>query len=167
MNEPGNSNLRGTIAMAKLGGDPNSATNQFFFNLKDTNSPNLDDQNGGFTVFGKVLSIGMDVVDMISEIPFYNASNYYNNGALANLPLWNADDDGILKPDDFVSFEDVYVVPQEDWIGELIKFTGFSSDTTKLDVVFESGDLVLTPVDGARGSVTVTVTGQSRLSGRR
>ena len=48
------SNVFGTIAMAKLGGDTNSATSQFFFNLAD-NSANLDGQNGGFTVFGKVV----------------------------------------------------------------------------------------------------------------
>lgn len=52
-NEFGASNLEGTLAMAKVGGDPNSATDQFFFNLGD-NSSNLDNQNGGFTVFGKI-----------------------------------------------------------------------------------------------------------------
>lgn len=60
------SNVRGTIAMAKLGGNPNSATSQFFINLKD-NSGNLDRQNGGFTVFAKVVE-GMDIVDSIVAV---------------------------------------------------------------------------------------------------
>jgi cyclophilin family peptidyl-prolyl cis-trans isomerase len=38
---------------AKIGGDPNSATSEFFVNLAD-NSANLDTQNGGFTVFATV-----------------------------------------------------------------------------------------------------------------
>lgn len=64
---PLRSNIRGTLAMAKIGGDPDSATSQFFFNLGD-NSANLDNQNGGFTVFANVI-IGMDVVDRIAEVP--------------------------------------------------------------------------------------------------
>ena len=48
------SNTLATIAMAKVGGETNSATSQWFFNLGD-NSANLDNQNGGFTVFGRVL----------------------------------------------------------------------------------------------------------------
>jgi cyclophilin family peptidyl-prolyl cis-trans isomerase len=47
------SNTYGTIAMAK-GPTVDSATSQFFFNLAD-NSANLDNQNGGFTVFGHVV----------------------------------------------------------------------------------------------------------------
>jgi len=66
-NEPKFSNVKNTIAMAKVGGQPNSATSQWFFNLKD-NSSNLDVQNGGFTVFGEVIDDGMAIVEKISNI---------------------------------------------------------------------------------------------------
>ncbi|MDB3992413.1 peptidylprolyl isomerase [Gammaproteobacteria bacterium] len=67
VNEVNISNLRGTVAMAKLDGDPNSATNQWFVNIED--NVNLDTLNGGFTVFGNVLGSGMDIVDAIDEQP--------------------------------------------------------------------------------------------------
>ena len=77
-NEPVYSNVRGTIAMAKVANNPNSATSQWFINLKD-NSANLDTQNGGFTVFGQVIGNGMDVVDQLSsfacnEYPLVNTT---------------------------------------------------------------------------------------------
>lgn len=68
INEPAFSNVRGTIAMAKLGNKPNSATNQWFINLKN-NSGNLDNQNGGFTVFGQVTGNGMAIIDAIAALP--------------------------------------------------------------------------------------------------
>ena len=81
-NEPVYSNVRGTIAMAKLGNDPNSATSQWFINLAN-NAANLDDQNGGFTVFGEVTA-GMDVVDASAALPLYDFGS-----AFTNLPLQN------------------------------------------------------------------------------
>jgi len=65
-NEFSASNLRGTIAMAKVGGDPNSATSQWFINLVDNTE--LNTSNGGFTVFGRVMGTGMQVVDAIAAL---------------------------------------------------------------------------------------------------
>lgn len=63
------SNTRGTVAMAKLPDNPDSATSQWFVNLADKNSLNLDFQNGGFTVFGRVIFGGMSVIDAIEDLP--------------------------------------------------------------------------------------------------
>jgi cyclophilin family peptidyl-prolyl cis-trans isomerase len=81
VNEPEFSNVRGTIAMAKLSNVPDSATTQWFFNL-DNNSGNLDGQNGGFTAFGEVTAEGMDVIDAIAALP-----TFAFGGAFDELPL--------------------------------------------------------------------------------
>ncbi len=73
VNEPEYSNVRGTIAMAKIGGNVNSATSQWFFNTGN-NSANLDVQNGGFTVFGQVTGNGMAVVDAMNALQTFSTS---------------------------------------------------------------------------------------------
>lgn len=79
------SNRRGTLAYAKIGNAPNSATSQWFFNLGD-NSGNLDSQNGGFTVFGEVIEqADLAAVDAIAAIPNFNRSGADTRDGLGNL----------------------------------------------------------------------------------
>jgi len=65
----GLTNQRGTIAMARTS-DPNSATAQFFINVKDNDFLNQEKSRdgNGYAVFGKVVE-GMDVVDKIKATP--------------------------------------------------------------------------------------------------
>ena len=66
-----------TIAMARTG-DPNSATAQFFINVKDNamlNAPNPDGH--GYAVFGKVVE-GTDVVDKIKAVATGNKGPHQN-----------------------------------------------------------------------------------------
>lgn len=60
-------NVVGTLAMARTN-DPQSATAQFFINVKDNAFLDPSTQAPGYTVFGKVIS-GMDVVQKIKTTP--------------------------------------------------------------------------------------------------
>jgi cyclophilin family peptidyl-prolyl cis-trans isomerase len=97
-NQPPRSNVKGTLAMAKQPGNPDSATSQFFFNLNDNRGtpPNgLDYQNGGFTVFAQVVGDGMGLVDLYSTLPILNLNPDVNNDGVrdsnapfANVPIY-------------------------------------------------------------------------------
>jgi peptidyl-prolyl cis-trans isomerase A (cyclophilin A) len=71
-------NVRGSVAMARTM-DPNSATAQFFINIKD--NAFLDAANArdgqGYAVFGKVVS-GMEVVDKIWAVPTTSKGPHQN-----------------------------------------------------------------------------------------
>ena len=61
-------NKRGAIAMARLGGDPDSASNQFFINVNDNDFLDRKQPDGAaYAVFGQVIE-GMDIVDQIKKV---------------------------------------------------------------------------------------------------
>jgi cyclophilin family peptidyl-prolyl cis-trans isomerase len=67
----------GSVAMARTN-DPNSATAQFFINVKNNDFLNYPGQDGyGYTVFGKVVG-GMDVVSKIAKVPTGNRGMHQN-----------------------------------------------------------------------------------------
>jgi cyclophilin family peptidyl-prolyl cis-trans isomerase len=75
----GLSNERGTIAMARTN-DPDSATAQFFINVKDNRMLDRSPNSAGYAVFGKVTE-GMDFVDKIRQV------NTGNRGGHGDVPL--------------------------------------------------------------------------------
>ncbi|MDB6152285.1 MAG: peptidyl-prolyl cis-trans isomerase cyclophilin type [Chthoniobacteraceae bacterium] len=156
-NEPGISNLRGTVAMAKLGGDPDSATSQWFVNLAD-NSGNLDAQNGGFTVFGRVVGTGMTLVDEIAALPVYNAGSPFDSLPLkgytsgSNTRVYTVETNTALIPT--LSFSAVSNNPSlvgVSMTGTTLRLTpGASSGTTTIT-------LSATDLDGATKEATLTI----------
>ncbi len=95
-------NRRGTIAMARLGGDENSATSQWFINAQD----NLQFDTG-YAVFGEVTQ-GMDVVDAMASQGIWSL----NSGVLAEVPLVDYPDDGSSYLPHLISVTDVINLPE-------------------------------------------------------
>jgi peptidyl-prolyl cis-trans isomerase B (cyclophilin B) len=85
INESSNniSNKKGTIAMARTS-SPNSATSQFFINLRDNEF--LDKSNSadgyGYCVFGQVTD-GIEIVEQIGAV------STGNNGGHSDVPIEN------------------------------------------------------------------------------
>ena len=69
-------NSRGTIAMARTN-DPNSASAQFFINVKDNHALDFGIRGAGYAVFGDVIQ-GMDVVDRIVAVPTTTKGDHQN-----------------------------------------------------------------------------------------
>lgn len=145
VNEPGVSNTRGTIAMAKLSGDPDSATSQWFINLAD-NSANLDTQNEGFTVFGRVLGSGMTVVDAVAALRVYDSTPSPFLLPWDELPLSAP----TLNRQYFVETS-IAVIPA-------LATTVQSSAPDTVAASITNGVLTLTPSATAAGTATITLT---------
>jgi cyclophilin family peptidyl-prolyl cis-trans isomerase len=175
--DPSRSNVRGTIAMAKSS-DPDSASNQWFFNLAD-NSATLDDTNnsGGFTVFGHVLDTGpgsgMDVVDAIANLQRLAFAAPFNQ-----LPVLSSYDttEG-LQPEDLVIVNRIPNVKSTSTIwGTLATFTADVDMTFSSAGTFNTADTAsllstITPPSNKTsqyiaGILTFTTTGTMSPAGR-
>jgi peptidyl-prolyl cis-trans isomerase B (cyclophilin B) len=72
----GLSNAKYTIAMARTS-DPDSATAQFFINVKDNKFLDKSAESDGYAVFGKVID-GEDVVDKIKDVKTGSRGGHQN-----------------------------------------------------------------------------------------
>ena len=137
-------NIRGTIAMAKLANQPDSATSQWFFNVVDNTTP-LDTQNGGFTVFGTVTA-GMDVVDAMAaletnrstadpQVPIIFQINNQNFNFF-DVPYLN-DLPALLQEDDAVIISNVFELDAPLKINSGLNGAWFNPETPGQGIVIE------------------------------
>ena len=158
---PTRSNTRGTVAYAKVGpqgNNPptpetiNSATSEFFINLGD-NSQNLDNQNGGFTVFGRVDASGMTVADAIDALPKTTVN--VPTGNFADVPLRQSPPSTTPpSASDLVVVNDVTVISE----GAAVTYTVTSSNPALVNPSILSGRNLLLNYGTGIGTATVTVT---------
>ena len=147
------SNLRGTIAMAKVGDNPDSATNQWFFNLAN-NSENLDNQNGGFTVFGEALSDeDLASVDAIAQLPITNASG--ERSAFTDLPVIVEDPDSpfVESDENLVRYKGITISQVDELDFEVIE----NSNPDLVDVFAYRGDLFFDYAADQNGTAEITI----------
>src|SRR6266566_2679133 len=71
------SNVYGTIAMAKLGGNTNSASSQWYFNLANNSFLDAPDTNDFFVVFGHVVN-GTNVLNILNNFQYWNGTQGSN-----------------------------------------------------------------------------------------
>ncbi len=152
---PSRSNTRGTIAMAKLGNDPNSATNQWFFNLNE-NSANLDNQNEGFTVFGEVLTTeDLAPIDAIAELQTFDVRGNFQQsvpefaGAFSDLPLVVEGAENLA----LVGINNVTLLQEPELEFAVIK----NSNPDLVNATVNDGELVLDYADDGRGIAEITI----------
>lgn len=157
-NEFRRSNLRGTVAMAKVGGDPDSATSQWFINLSDENALKagieLDRQNGGFTVFARVLGHGMSTtISAITAVPTYTVGGQFNDFPLRNVLPGQQD---ITVPN-FITINTVRVIQMyPSGINPSVLTFSTESSNPSVAIATVSGS-TLTIVPGLTGTATITV----------
>tara|TARA_Y100001968_G_scaffold317896_1_gene347456 strand:+ start:1213 stop:3000 length:1788 start_codon:yes stop_codon:yes gene_type:complete len=159
INEPINSNLMGTIAMAKIPGLPNSATSEWFINLTDNIS--LDSDNGGFSVFGHLLGDSIKNPLLINNQQTYTV-NYSEVGpSLTELPLANLQGN-IINSNNYFAIEIITTINQRP--SEIANIFNVTVTATDLDGN-QSNQYVIINVNDMQGQVFNGTNGDDIMNG--
>jgi cyclophilin family peptidyl-prolyl cis-trans isomerase len=158
VNEFGISNTLGTISMAKSEGNPDSATSQWFISL-GANSDNLDNQNGGFTVFGRVTKETFPNAQTFGS-PVYFPTFPYSE-PFNQLPLWYEHSFGNFKISELILFQPVSLValpPGQAGESAVLTYSVLSNSNPGLATpAIISESLTITPVPAQTGTTTLTI----------
>jgi cyclophilin family peptidyl-prolyl cis-trans isomerase len=162
-NEPALSNQAGTVAMSQFVGEPNSATSQFFFNLKNNSNAtdfSFDTQNGGLAVFGALRNNGTQVINALASIPPQDRGGAFTRIPLQNFPQPPAGDfPGALQSANVAYLETVSVVRSVDaQNGDALAFVvAGNTNSSLVTATITGGRLVLSYAAGQTGAATITL----------
>jgi cyclophilin family peptidyl-prolyl cis-trans isomerase len=153
-----NPDVEGTIAMA-MTSNPNSATNEFFFNLVDNTTTLGSSNDGGFAVFGKLVS-GADqrVLNTLTAATVVDESSF--NSAFNTLPLNNYTGTNFPSDSTAANYDLINSVTVVQQTQQLTYSIVSNSDTTgsivKASITF--GQLDLDPVGPGTATIEVKAT---------
>jgi len=143
-------NARGTLAAARST-DVNSATSEWYFNVRD-NSTILNQSNGGgYSVFGRVMGTGMSVVDAMAALPRYNAGGVYSSIPLRNFTSGNVTESNLVVIS-AVRRVDLYPAGSGT---SVVQYSAESSAPGVATATVNGSSLTVAPVGS--GSATITV----------
>ena len=143
-------NARGTLAAARTS-EVNSATSEWYFNVRD-NSTILNQSNGGgYTVFGRVLGTGMTIVDAIAALPRYNAGSPFTELPLRNYTTGNPTEANLVV---ITSVAVATLFPSGSGTS-VVELSAESSAPGVVATTFSGSTLTLTP--GTAGNANITV----------
>ncbi len=156
---------RGTIAMAKQADSPDSASDQWFINVSDNSDAFGSDNDGGFTVFGRVIERDLATVDAIDALKVYDLSSALSNNAFKTVPLFQYDESQNVAPSNLVVANSIAVLPL------VSKGTGFpgaitvkvkgNSNPGLVTTHLNGRKLVLTYAIGQKGTAAITLQAKS------
>ena len=157
-------NTAGTMAMAKVDGDLNSATSEWFVNLVD--NPGLDTVSQKFTVFGKLIGNGLQFCQSIAALQIVdlypgdpsNPNDPYNYDPFNTLPVINYSG-GTVYLSNLLALKSVRPVPlirKNDLASGYLVLSATSSNPAAITVEMTDSGLKLS--GGAAGDADIAVT---------
>ncbi|MEE2623125.1 MAG: peptidylprolyl isomerase, partial [Verrucomicrobiota bacterium] len=153
VDEPGLSNLTGTLAMAKTNA-PNSGSSQIYFNTIDNTNLDGPGSNGGYTVFGRATSGSLPLLADMHARPRDNYTVTVD-GIEQTITDWptTAEPEGNTPV-----VEELVQIVQARRLQELLSYhLGSVSNPSLVTASLNGTELTLDPIPGAAGTSTLTV----------
>ena len=154
-------NTPGTIAMFKQSSkSPDSAADQFYFNVTDNSAKFGPAINGGNTVFGRVIESGMARIAGIAGLKTYDLTSILGS-KFNKTPLYNYDPSQTVAANNLVvatSIAELPLISQGPGAAGALKVTVAGNTNPTIATAEISGSLLIVrPVAGKIGSTTVTL----------